>query len=219
MMTAEQLATLVSWLREQAEDGAHQPPSDHAKRFTEAADYIESTSRALAAREKLAMTDERWAELRSWTWFKEAQAEVTIELDRSRAAEASLRADLAFEQAWRAASELGDACDELQVVRTERDAAVARIAELEAAVRVDLGRADRDAIYRHDLKALAADGASDGCHTDVGTIVRIRLAGLQAELAELRPKPACGNRFMAHVCIKREGHRDLHGDGDGGEWS
>lgn len=179
MMTSEQLATLVSWLREQAGDGAHQPPSEHGQRFTEAADYIESTSRALAVREKVAMTAERWAQLKGWTWFREGQAEVTIELDRARAAEAALR----------------------------------------VALDVDLGRADRDAIYRHDLKALAADGAIGGCHTDVGTAVRNRLAGMQAELAELRPKPACGNRFGAHVCIKRQGHSDLHGDGDGGEWS
>lgn len=142
MMTSEQLATLVSWLREQAGDGAHQPPSEHGQRFTEAADYIESTSRAFAVREKVAMTTERWVQLKSWTWFKEAQVEVTIELDRSRDAEVALR----------------------------------------AALDVDLGRADRDAIYRHDLKALAADGAHGDCHTDVGTLVRNRLAGLQAEL-------------------------------------
>ena len=65
-----------------------------------------------------------------------------------------------------------------------RDAAMARIAELEAAIKVDLGRADRDAIYRHDLKALAADGATDGCHTDVGTVVRTRLVALRAKVEE-----------------------------------
>lgn len=45
------------------------------------------------------------------------------------------------------------------------------------------------------------------------------IARLQVELDELRPKPACGNRFHAHVCTKRQGHAGLHGDGDGGEWS
>lgn len=39
------------------------------------------------------MSDERWRRLREWTWFKDAQAEITAELDRARAAETELRAE------------------------------------------------------------------------------------------------------------------------------
>lgn len=138
-MTTEQLDTLVSWLRKQAEDGAHQPPSYHGQRCTEAADYIESTRRAAAASATETMTAARWGELKLWlgcVGIREGYYEsihVADELDRARASEVALRAEL----------------DELK-----------------------------------------------------------------------RSKPACGNQFMAHVCIiKRDGHSDLHGDGDGGEWA
>lgn len=63
---------------------------------------------------------------------------------------------------------------------------VARAESLRAALAVDLGRADRDAIYRHDLKALAADGGAASCHTDVGTAVAGRMEKLRIEVARLR---------------------------------
>ena len=45
---------------------------------------------------------------------------------------------------------------------------------------------NRDEIYKHDLHALLADGAKDGCHTDVGTKLREQLIQLHANVAMLR---------------------------------
>jgi len=64
--------------------------------------------------------------------------------------------------------------ERLSAARVQRD-------EARLALSVDLSRANRDAMYRHDLAALVADGAADGCHTDVGTAVRERLATLATE--------------------------------------
>jgi len=122
-MIPDRLRALVSWLREQAKDGAHQPPSTHGERFTETADYIEAVGRGY---------------------------------------------------------------DDLH--RTLDAAGV---------------EGNRDLWSRVEWLIAGRDG-------------------LARELDELkRPKLACGNRFMAHVCTKREGHPGLHGseDGDGGEWS
>jgi hypothetical protein len=52
-------------------------------------------------------------------------------------------------------------------------------ARLRLALSVDLGRADRDALYRHDLKALVADDGADGCHTDIGTALRADVTRLR----------------------------------------
>jgi hypothetical protein len=52
-------------------------------------------------------------------------------------------------------------------------------ARLRLALSVDLGRTDRDALYRHDLKALVADDGADGCHTDIGTALRADVTRLR----------------------------------------
>jgi hypothetical protein len=58
-------------------------------------------------------------------------------------------------------------------------AVFAKVKELEELLLTMLSKVNRDEIYKHDLVALAMDGAvaTDGCHTDVGSKVRAMLAG------------------------------------------
>jgi hypothetical protein len=65
------------------------------------------------------------------------------------------------------------------------------VERLRMVLSVDLSRANRDAMYRHDLMALVADGAKDGCHTDVGTALRKRLVQLQTEADKVGRPAGC----------------------------
>jgi hypothetical protein len=56
----------------------------------------------------------------------------------------------------------------------------ARDLRILAALLDDYKYPNRVAIYKHVLHALLADGAKDGCHTDVGTALRERLMRLRA---------------------------------------
>jgi hypothetical protein len=60
----------------------------------------------------------------------------------------------------------------------------ARLRELLA---VMLSKVNRDEIYKHDLIAIAMDGAAatEGCHTDVGTKLRLAIAARETEISEL----------------------------------
>jgi len=60
----------------------------------------------------------------------------------------------------------------------------ARIAELEGRLLTMLTKVHRDEIYKHDLVALAMDGAvaSDGCHTAEGSRIRRTLDALKKAL-------------------------------------
>jgi hypothetical protein len=60
-------------------------------------------------------------------------------------------------------------------------------AKLRELLSVMLSKVNRDEIYKHDLVALAMDGAvaTDGCHTDVGTKLRLAIVAREAEASEL----------------------------------
>ena len=79
-----------------------------------------------------------------------------------------------------------------------------------AALNEEALRPNRDAIYKHDLHALLTDGANDGCHTDVGTALRKRLARLQVEADKVGRPAGC-------LCHWEQGDSPcpVHGEDEG----
>ena len=70
---------------------------------------------------------------------------------------------------------------------------------------------NRDEIYKHDLHALLADGAKDGCHTDVGTKLREQLIQLHTNVAMLRAAllaeiiyPETGPACQEHIDMQQD---------------